>query len=152
MAQQSLFRVVTPTLSLHSYRFFASTGYNGNAGGCVPDDYGEEEISVDVLIEEQRSLAHSKNPFERVVGTLCVAGLLKQRLAALPDVALGQLMSRYVLDGLNVFSPETTICEIATERLIESTIAIVPKAAKAEKYETSLICPECGAELRRAYE
>jgi hypothetical protein len=28
----------------------------------VPDDYGEEEISVDVLIEEQRSLAHSKNP------------------------------------------------------------------------------------------
>jgi hypothetical protein len=146
MAQQSLFRVVTPTVSLHSYRFLASTGYNGNAGGCVPDDYGEEEISLGVLIE-QRSLAHSKNPFERVVGTLCVAGLLKQSLAALPDAALGQLMSRYVLDDLNVFSPETTICEVATERLIESAIAIVPKEASVEKYGTSLVCPKCGAEL-----
>ena len=38
----------------------------------MPDDYGEEEISVGVLIEEQRSLAHSKNPFERVVGSLCL--------------------------------------------------------------------------------
>jgi hypothetical protein len=52
MAQQSLFRVVTPTFFPHSYRFLASTGYNGNAGGCVPDDYGKEETSVDVLIEE----------------------------------------------------------------------------------------------------
>ena len=43
----------------------------------------EEEISVEGLIEEQRRLSASKNPFERVVGTLCVAGLLKERLAAL---------------------------------------------------------------------
>jgi hypothetical protein len=118
----------------------------------VPYDCGEEEISVDVLIEEQRSLAHSKNPFERVVGSLCLAALLKERLAALTDAAVGQLMSRYVLDDLNVFSPETTICEVATERLIESAIAIVPKEAKAEKYETSLICPRCGAEFWRADE
>src|ERR1035437_10446187 len=108
MAQQSLFRVVTPTFSLHSYRFFASTGYNGNAGGCVPDDYGEEEISLGVLIEEQRSLAHSKNPFERVVGSLCLAALLKERLAALTDAAVGQVMSRYALDDLNGFSPDNT--------------------------------------------
>ncbi|MGA9978501.1 MAG: hypothetical protein WBQ08_07700 [Candidatus Sulfotelmatobacter sp.] len=118
----------------------------------MPDDYGEEEISVDVLIEEQRSLAHSKNPFERVVGSLCLAALLKETLAALTDAAVGQWMSRYVLDDLNVFGPETTICEVATERLIESAIAIVPKAAKAEKHETLLICPRCGAELRGADE
>ena len=110
--------------------------------------YGrEEEISLEVLIEEQRTLARSKNPVERVIGTLCLASLLNKRLAALPDAAVGQLMSRYVLGDLNVFSPETTICEVATERLIESAIAIVPKAASVEKHGTSLVCPECGAEL-----
>ena len=120
----------------------------------MPDDYYSEEetISVEVLIEEQRRLAHSTNPFEQVVGTLCVAGLLKQRLAALPDAALGQLMFDYVWNDMNVFSPELTICEVATERLIESAIAIVPKAASVEKCETLLVCPECGAELWRADE
>ena len=34
------------------------------------------------LIEAQRRLSVSKNQFEQVIGTLCVAGLLKQRLAA----------------------------------------------------------------------
>ena len=34
-------------------------------------------------------LSASKNPFERVVGTLCVAGLLKERLAVLTDEQLG---------------------------------------------------------------
>ena len=119
----------------------------------MPDYYGEEkEISVEGFIEEQRRLARSKTFFEKVVGTLCVAALLKERLAALTDAAVGQLMSRYVLDHLNVFSPETTICEVATERLIESAIAIVPKAASAEKCETLLVCAECGAEFWRADE
>ena len=113
---------------------------------------GEEEISVEGLIEEQRTLARSKNPFEQVIGTLCVAGLLKQRLAELPDEALGQLMFDYVWNDMNVFSPELTICEVATERLLESAIAIVPKSARVERCKTSLVCPECGAELRRAYE
>ena len=48
-------------------------------------DYGaEEDISVEGLIEEQRRLSRSKNPFERVVGTLCVAGVLKQDLPYCP--------------------------------------------------------------------
>ena len=41
---------------------------------------GEEEISVDALIEEQRILARSKNPIERVVGSLCIGASLKERL------------------------------------------------------------------------
>jgi hypothetical protein len=119
----------------------------------VPDYYsGEEEISVEGLIEEQRRLSASKNPFERVVGTLCVAGLLKERLAALPDEAVGQLMFDYVWNDMNVFSPELTICEVASERLLESTISIFPKAASVEMCETSLVCPECGAEFWRADE
>lgn len=79
---------------------------------------GEEEISVEGLIEEQRRLSVSKNTFERVVGALCVAGLLKERLAALPDATVGQLMFHYVWDDLNLLSPELTICQVATERLL----------------------------------
>ena len=46
---------------------------------------GEEEISVDVLIEEQRRLSHSKNLCERVVGSLCVGAILKKQLMELPN-------------------------------------------------------------------
>jgi hypothetical protein len=113
---------------------------------------GEEEISVEALIEEQRRVSVSQNPFERVIGSLCLAALLKQRLAALPDEAVGQLMVDHVCNDLNVFSPETTICEVATERLRESAIVIVPKKARVEKCETSLVCPKCGAEFWRADE
>jgi hypothetical protein len=86
---------------------------------------GQEEISVEGLIEEQRRLARSKTFFEKVVGTLCVAALLKERLAALTDAAIGQLMVDHVCNEMNVFSPELTICEVATERLIHSSPVLV---------------------------
>jgi hypothetical protein len=55
-------------------------------GECVRDyQCGEEEISVDVLIEEQRRLSHSKNLCERVVGSLCVGAILKKQLMELPN-------------------------------------------------------------------
>jgi hypothetical protein len=131
--------VVTPTFFLHSYRFLASSGYNSNAGGCVPDDYGEEEISVDVLIEEQRKLAHSTNPFERVVGSLCVGAILKEQLVRLPNSAISRLLTDQIWSQLNLLEPESVIVEIASERLVE-------------KREASLVCPECGAEFWRADE
>ena len=105
----------------------------------MPDDYGEEEISVDVLIEEQRKLAHSTNPFERVVGSLCVGAILKEQLVGLPNSAIGRLMTDHVWSDLNLLGPESVIVEIASERL-------------NEKYGTSLVCPECGAEFWRADE
>ena len=80
--------------------------------------FGEEEISVEVLIEEQRRLAHSKNRFERVVGSLLASALFKQRLGALTDAAVGKLLFHYVWDDMNVFSPELAICQVATERLL----------------------------------
>jgi hypothetical protein len=91
------------------------------------DDYysGQEDISVEGLIEEQRRLALSKTFFEKVVGTLCVAALLKKRLAALTDAAIGQLMVDHVCNEMNVFSPELTICEVATERLIHPSPVLV---------------------------
>jgi hypothetical protein len=131
---------------------FASTGYNGNAGGCVPDDYGEEEIDVDVLIEEQRSLAHSKDPFERVVVSLCIGAILKEQLAGLPNSTISQLMTDHIRCQLNLLGPESVIVEIASERLLESENALTPKAASVEKCETLLVCPECGAEFWRVDE
>ena len=132
--------MVTQNFVLNSYRFLASTGYNSNAGECVHPYYSrEEEISVEDFIEEQQKLAHSKNPFERVVGSLCISAILKNQLMGLPNRTIGRLMTDYVWIDLNVLGPESVIVEVASERLIE-------------KYETSLVCPECGAELRRAYE
>ena len=78
----------------------------------------EEEISVEGLIEEQRRLSASQNPLERVVGTLRVAGLLKQKLTALTDDAVGQLMFDHVWSEMDIFAPELVICEAATVRLL----------------------------------
>jgi len=101
----------------------------------VPDDYSEEEtISVEVLIEEQRKLAHSTNPFELVVGSLCIGAILKEQLVGLPNSTIGRLMTDYIWSGLNLLGPESVIVEIASKRL-------------DEKYETSLVCPECRAQL-----
>ena len=62
------------------------------------------------LIEEQRRLARSKNPFERVVGSLYMSGILKERLARLTDKQIGQLVFDFVDEQLGVFDPESTIC------------------------------------------
>jgi hypothetical protein len=83
--------------------------------------YHYSGLSVEGLIEEQRRLSASKNPFERVVVALCVAGLLKERLAAFTDAAVGQLMSDHVWSELNLLGPESVIVEIASERLFRSS-------------------------------
>jgi hypothetical protein len=98
-----------------------------------------ENITVDALIEEQRRLSASKNPFERAVGSLCIAAILKEQLVGLPNSAISQLLTDHIWSQLNVLGPESVMVEIASERL-------------DEKYETSLVCPECGTELRRADE
>ena len=74
--------------------------------------------SIETLIEEQQRLASSKNPFERVVGALCLAVVLKKELGALSDQEVGQLMFDHVWNELNLLSPEMTICVEATERLL----------------------------------
>ncbi len=107
----------------------------------MPDDYYSEEetISVEVLIEEQRRLAHSKNPFDRVIGSLCIGAILKEQLVGLPNSTISQLLTDHIWSELNLLGPESVIVEIASERL-------------TEKYETLLVCPECGSEFWRADE
>lgn len=86
----------------------------------MSNNHGIEETSIKALIEKQRRLACSKNPFERVIGSLLVAGLFKKRLALLPNDAVGQLMFDVVWNMMDVLSPELTICQVATERLLNS--------------------------------
>jgi len=91
-------------------------------GFSLIDDYTTEDKSVEGLIEAQRKLSVSPHAFERVVGSLLVAARLKGRLAALSDQAVGQLVFDHVWNVLDVFSPELTICEIATERLLKRVV------------------------------
>jgi hypothetical protein len=132
--------VITQNIVLNSYRFSRSTGYNSNAGECVHPYYsGDKEIGFEDLIQEQRSLARSKNPFERVVGSLCIGAILKEQLVRLPNSTISQLMTDNIWCQLNLLAPESVIVEIASERLVE-------------KREASLVCPECGSEFWRADE
>ena len=105
----------------------------------MDDYYSGQEISVEGLIEEQRRLARSKTFFEKVVGSLCIGAILKERLVALPSSAISRLMTDYVWSNLNLLGPESVVVEVASERLIE-------------KYGTSMVCPECGEGLRRTDE
>ena len=81
----------------------------------------EEKLNIGALIEAQRRLSISSNPFERVVGSLCIAGILKERLTALHDCEVGQLMFDFVWDHMNLLGPELVLCQVATERLLRSS-------------------------------
>ena len=100
---------------------------------------GDKEIGLEDLIQEQRSLARSKNPFERVVGSLCIGAILKEQLVGLPNSTISQLMTDNIWSQMNLLGPESVMVEIASERLVE-------------KREASLVCPECGEGLRRTDE
>jgi hypothetical protein len=83
-------------------------------------NHSQDNIDLHAMIEAQRKLTHSKEPYERVVGVLCVAGMLKKRLARLNDEELGQLLVEYVSNELTMFSPEAAICEEAAQRLFRA--------------------------------
>src|SRR5437870_13154830 len=80
----------------------------------------EQEITVCNLIEIQRILACSKNPFERLVGALLVAGMLEVRLAQLTDWQIGQLMFFHFRNFLGILVPGSNNCDQATRRLFRS--------------------------------
>ena len=80
----------------------------------------ESNIDLYKLIEAQRKLTRSKEPYERVVGVLCVSGMLKKRLVRLSDEELGQLLVEYVSNELTMFSPEVAICEEAAQRMFRA--------------------------------
>ena len=110
----------------------------------------EPEITVCDLIEIQRMLAGSENSFERLVGTLFVAGTLDIRLAKLTDRQIGQLMFDHFRNHLGILLPETTICDHATRRLFRSTNGNFT-AEEMERQRQRPACPECGNEMLLHY-
>jgi hypothetical protein len=109
-----------------------------------------KEIGVAALIGMQRSLSNSEHPFEQVVGTLFLAGLLNERLARLTDQQIGQLVSDFVSNQLGILDPEMTICEHAALRLFRSSGGnFATKHTQAEGPRDS--CPNCGNEMLLHY-
>ncbi len=94
------------------------------------------------LIEVQRIISNSEQPFERVVGTLFFAGILKERLALLTDKQIGQLVSDFVSNQLGFLDPTMTICEHAAQRLFRSSGGDFT-ADDIEREQPS--CPKCGS-------
>lgn len=106
----------------------------------------EERRSIRRLIELQRRLMASNNPFQRCVGTLLAAGVLDRHLDALSDRQVGQLMFDEVGNDLGIAQPEATICHQATRRLFRS------EGGRLE--EEPLLrspCPRCGNEMLPHY-
>ena len=106
----------------------------------------EQEITLCDLIEIQRMLAESQNPFERLVGALFVAGMLDMHLAQLTDRQIGQLMFDYFGHGLGMLQPEMTICHHATRRLFRSAGgSLTTEDIETQRQRTA--CPRCGNEM-----
>jgi hypothetical protein len=106
----------------------------------------EQEITFCQLVEIQRLLACSENPFERLLGALFVAGVLDMRLAQLTDRQIGQLMFDHFRNDLGILLPETTICDHATRRLFRSAGGKLT-AEDIEKQRQRAKCPKCGSEM-----
>ena len=87
-------------------------------------NHGTEETSIEALIEKQRRLACSGNPFERVFCSLVVAATAQAEARSLPNETVGQLMFDHVWNVIDVSSPEMAICQVATERLLNSSSVV----------------------------
>src|SRR5438309_11385538 len=95
-------------------------------------------------------LAGYEISFERLVGTLFVAGTLDIRLAKLTDRQIGQLMFDHFRNHLGILLPETTICEHATRRLFRSAGGSLT-TEEMEKQRQRPACPRCGNEMLLHY-
>ena len=60
---------------------------------------------------------NSANPAERLAAALLIRGELTKRLDELDDHQIGQLLDDEVGARLNVFTPESTVCNAAVTRL-----------------------------------
>jgi hypothetical protein len=78
---------------------------------------GAEELTIQQLIQEQRTRIHSGNPAERFAAALLIPAVLSKRLRLLDDRQIGQLLANEVWSNLNLLAPESTICLAAADRL-----------------------------------
>ena len=109
------------------------------------DEKITNEKPVRRLIELQRRLLKSKNPFVRRIGILLAAGALNEHLSELDDHQIGELLLNEVGGDLGILQPEATICHQATQRLFRSPNSSLEEdeTPKPER----LSCPNCGNEM-----
>jgi hypothetical protein len=74
-------------------------------------------VTIRELIEEQRRRMNSANASERLAAVLLIPGELTKRLDELDDQEIGQLLDDEVGAQLNLFGPESSVCEAAVTRL-----------------------------------
>jgi hypothetical protein len=74
-------------------------------------------LTIRELIEEQRKRLNSANPAERLAAALLIRGEMAKRLDKLDDHEIGQLLDDEVGANLNLFGPESTVCDAAVTRL-----------------------------------
>jgi hypothetical protein len=108
----------------------------------VSENPSTEKPPVSRLIEMQRRLAESKNPFLRRIGVLWAAGVLDKYLTQLTDRQVGQLMFDHVGRDLGIAQPEATICSQATQRLFRSR-----SGSLEGEFPLRRPCPECRNEM-----
>jgi hypothetical protein len=77
----------------------------------------EARLTIRELIEEQRRRVNSANPVERLAAVLLIRGELTRRLDKLNDHEISQLLDDEVGAKLNLFAPESTVCDAAVTRL-----------------------------------
>jgi hypothetical protein len=78
-------------------------------------------LTIRELIEEQRRRVNSANPVERLAAALLIRGELTKRLDKLDDHEIGELLDDEVGAKLNLFAPESTVCDAAVTRLLRRT-------------------------------
>lgn len=74
-------------------------------------------MTIRELIEEQRRRVNSANPVERLAAALLIPAELTKQLDKLDDGEVGQLLDDEVGAKLNLFGPESTVCDAAVTRL-----------------------------------
>ena len=74
-------------------------------------------MTIRELMEEQRRRMNSANLAERLAAALLIPGELTKRLDKLDDCDIGQLLDEEVGAKLNLFGPESTVCDAAVRRL-----------------------------------
>jgi hypothetical protein len=74
-------------------------------------------VTIRELIEEQRRRMNSGNAMERLAAALLIPSELTKRLDKLDDHEIGQLLDDEVGAKLNLFAPESTVCDAAVTRL-----------------------------------
>lgn len=97
----------------------------------------EQYLPIRVLIQVQADLSGAAEPYDRVVGALFAAGVLRGRLDNLTDCQIGELVSEIIIDQLDPLAPESTLCQEAIDRLLRS------HAGRFEMMPLDEPCPGC---------